>query len=272
MDTPVRAFVFDVGNTLWFEARAPDMREIERMEAERVRPLLDAWGVRLGEDLAPIIGEIWRAYDQAWRIEMDRGRYREPSLPFLIRGAMATRGIELSDEQARAWWKAAWIGAGHFGLQLYPDALDVLDAIRRAGLKIGANTNRPCTSEMFLRDAEAFGYARYLDAAVCSGDTGYLKPHPSTFELILERLGLRPQEAVMVGDTLAADIEAAKALGMRTIWKLNGRHDLPESPHADYAVHDLNEILTLPLFAHATPVVVRAESMWPHEDDNEDRY
>ena len=100
MNSPVRAFVFDVGNTLWFEAKAPDMDHIAELEAEQVAPLLADWNIALSEPLAPIITEIWDAYMVAWRDEMDRGRYREPSLPFLIRGAMATRGFELSEAQA----------------------------------------------------------------------------------------------------------------------------------------------------------------------------
>jgi len=272
MNSPVRAFVFDVGNTLWFEAKAPDMDHIAELEAEQVAPLLADWNIALSEPLAPIITEIWDAYMVAWRDEMDRGRYREPSLPFLIRGAMATRGFELSDAQAHEWWRAAWIGSKHFGLQLYPDTLDVLPALKTAGFAIVANTNRPCTGDMFLHDAEAFGFAEYLDHAICSCDTGYLKPHHSTFQLALERLQLPPDQVVMVGDLLHADIEPAKALGMRTIWKLNGRYDLPASPAADYTIHDLNEILSLPLlgeFAHAS---ADAESPWPHDDNNEDRY
>jgi HAD superfamily hydrolase (TIGR01509 family) len=268
----VRAFVFDVGNTLWFEAKAPDMQRITRLEAERVAPLLAEWGVELAEPLPPIIAEIWDAYDVGWRVEMERRSYREPSLPYLIRGAMAVRGIELTDEQAERWWRAAWIGATHFGLQLYPDSLDVLAQLRSAGLVIGVNTNRPCTSEMFLQDADAFGLARHIDLAVCSGDTGYLKPHPSTFELVLGRLALPPEQVVMVGDTLTADIEGAKALGMRTVWKLNGCYDHPVSVAADFTVHDLNEILSLPLLDGLVAVPARVESPMPHDDDNEDRY
>ncbi|MEX0749180.1 MAG: HAD family hydrolase [Dehalococcoidia bacterium] len=273
MDAPVRAFVFDVGNTLWFEAKAPDMDRVAELEAAQVAPLLDRWGVKLDEPLAPIITAIWDAYMAAWQIEMDRGRFREPSLPFLIRGAMATRDIELTDEQAHEWWRAAWISSKEFGLQLYPDTLDVLRALKAAGMTIGVNTNRPCTGAMFLEDGAAvFGFREYIDDAVCSCDTGYLKPHPSTFKLILDRLGMRPDEVVMVGNTLHADIEPAKALGMHTVWKLNGRYDLPPSPAADYAIHDLNEILSLPLLGEFAHAVASAESPNPHDDDNEDRY
>jgi FMN phosphatase YigB (HAD superfamily) len=89
---------------------------------------------------------------------------------------------------------------------------------------------------------------------------------------VLQRLGLPPEQVVMAGDTLANDIEPAKALGMRTVWKLNGRYDLAPAPAADFIVHDLHEILALPLlgaFAHASAA---AESPTPHDDGNEDRY
>jgi HAD superfamily hydrolase (TIGR01509 family) len=270
----VRAFVFDVGNTLWFEAKAPDMMRIAELEAAELAPLLDEWRIKPREPLPLIIAEIWDAYLAAWQDEMDRGRCREPSLPFLIRGAMAVRGIELSDEQAQLWWRTAWLPSTAFGLQLYPDTLDVLRALKVAGLTIAVNTNRPCTGETFIETgASVLGFAEYIDVAVTSCDTGFLKPHPSTFELVLERLGLPPEQVAMVGDMLHADIEPAKALGMRTIWKLNGRYDLPSSTAADYAVHDLNEILSLPLLGEfAAAAGASRESPWPHDDDNADRY
>jgi HAD superfamily hydrolase (TIGR01509 family) len=273
MDSPVRAFVFDVGNTLWFEAKAPDPARVFALEARLVEPLLREWGITLSEPLADLLAEIWASYETAGAVEVDRGRFREPSLPFLIRGAMATRGHDITAEQAERWWRAAWLDSDEFGMQLYPDTLDVLEALRTAGIVIAVNTNRSCTGEMFMQTGAApLGFADYIDVAVCSGDTGFVKPHPSTFELVLQRLGLPPPQVAMVGDTLANDIEPAKALGMRTVWKLNGRYDLPPSPAADFIVHDLHEILALPLlgsFAHASAAI---ESPTPHDDDNEDRY
>jgi HAD superfamily hydrolase (TIGR01509 family) len=273
MDSPVRAFVFDVGDTLWFEAKTPDPDLVAALEAERVAPLLGAWGIALDEPLAPLLAEIWQAYITASEIEVERKRYRDPSLPFLIRGAMATRGVELTEAQAERWWRETWIPSTEFGVQLYPDTLDVLRALTAAGMTIAVNTNRPCTGAMFMETGAApLAFAEYIDHAVCSGDTGYYKPHPSTFELILDRLALPPSAVVMVGDSLEADIAPAKAIGMRTVWKLNGRHDVPESPAADFTVHDLNEILALPLLAGRVEAAVPAESAWPHEDGNADRY
>jgi len=54
------------------------------------------------------------------------------------------------------------------------------------------------------------------------------------------------------------------------VWKLNGRYGLDAAPEADFSIHDLCELLTLPWFADGAVAV--AESPTPHEDLNEDRY
>ncbi|MEK7693120.1 MAG: HAD family hydrolase, partial [Chloroflexota bacterium] len=234
---PVRAVVFDVVNTLWFEAKSPDLDRVYRLQAEAVAPLLDGWGIRLGEPLPTMLAQIWQAGEKADRRERERGSLREVSIPLLLRGALAVRNIEISADQADELWRATWIPARHFGVQLYPDTLNVLAALKTEGLLVGINTNRPCTAEMHLPGLRDFGIAPYVDAVVCSGDTGYVKPHPSTFELVLDRLGVSADETAMVGDLRDADMRGAKAVGMRTVWKLNGRYDLPPCPEADYAIH-----------------------------------
>jgi putative hydrolase of the HAD superfamily len=125
---------------------------------------------------------------------------------------------------------------------------------------------------MHLPGLHDMGIAPYVDAVVCSGDTGYCKPHRSTFELMLAKLNVAPGDAVMVGDTAEGDMAGAKAVGMRTVWKLNGRYDLPACAEADFAIHDLAELLVLPLFGRHPRAAVSTESLTPHEDGNAGRY
>lgn len=270
--TSVHAVVFDVGNTLWFEARRPDEAAIRRLQAEQIVPVVRGWGYELSEqEIARIEQDVWDAYMAAVEVEQERGSPRDPSLPFLVRGALSVRGIEITQGQAEEWWRASWINEKHFGMQLYPDALDVLAELKAMGLRIGINTNRPCTAEMHRPGLDEFGIGAYVDAVVCSGDTGWYKPHPSTFELVLDRLGTAPGETVMVGDGCGVDMLGGKQAGMRTVWKLNGRYGMAPCPHADFEIHELAELLTLPLFDGARRPVA-AESPTPHEDDNEDRW
>ena len=44
------------------------------------------------------------------------------------------------------------------------------------------------------------------------------KPMPHIFQVALTRLGVAPQEAAMVGDSLVSDVRGAQAAGLRTIW------------------------------------------------------
>jgi HAD superfamily hydrolase (TIGR01509 family) len=266
----IRAVVFDLGNTLWFQGYEPSRADLDGMQAELLRPWLDRSGFAMSESIAAVCRDVWDAYDQAWRIEVERGTLRDPSIAFLARGAFGVRGIELTEEQADAFHRESWVGVRRFGVELYPDTLDVLRELRARGVLVGINSNRPCSTAMMMADLADMGIAPYVDAGVCSGETGYLKPHPSTFERVIADLGVAPGEAVMVGDSVEADLRGAKAAGMQTVWKLNGRYGLEPAPEADYAIHDLCELLTLPWFAEGAVAV--AESATPHEDANEDRY
>jgi len=89
---------------------------------------------------------------------------------------------------------------------------------------------------------------------------------------VLEALGVTAGEALMVGDDCASDMVGAKALGMGTVWKLNGRYDAPPCAAADFAIHDLGELVALPLLERGPQPLVTTESLTPHEDGNADRY
>ena len=56
-----------------------------------------------------------------------------------------------------------------------------------------------------------------ISAAVSSAEHGYMKPHPSIFQTALQRAGVRADASVMVGDSLAHDIEGARGVGMRPV-------------------------------------------------------
>jgi HAD superfamily hydrolase (TIGR01549 family) len=271
---PVRAVVFDLGNTLWFEAVAPDLDRIFALQAIALAPLVDGWGIALREPLDVVCRDIWFAWFEAERRERDRGGLREPSLPFLARGALAVRDIEISEQQAEDWWRAAQVRVREFGLQLYPDTIDVLRSLKSLGMRIGVNTSRPFLGSMMADDLRDLGLVPYidLDAVVCSGDTGFVKPHQSTFALVLRRLGVAAGAAVMVGDDAVGDMRGGREAGMRTVWKLNGRHELPRCADADFEIHDLAELLTLPLFERPLRASASIESLTPHEDANAERY
>jgi HAD superfamily hydrolase (TIGR01509 family) len=265
----LRAVVFDVGGCLWFDAQPPRIAEVCALQAAAVRPLFSSWRIAPPEPLEELVEAIWEAMEEGYRVGVERETYREPSLPVLWRGALASSGVDITEEQATALWRTGWIPVRHFGYQLFPDAIDVLHELKARGYLIGLCTNRPCTNDMLWPDLDDYGLAPFIDFATCSGDVGYFKPHAAPFEHAMQGLGVEASEAMMVGDSAEADVRGAKTLGMPTAWKLNGRYGLPECREADFAVHDLCELLTLPVLGGSGGGAVSAT---PHEDANEDRY
>lgn len=105
-----------------------------------------------------------------------------------------------------------WAACDHF--ELYDDVPDVLRSLAAAGVKIGliSNTERSLTSFQ-----THFALDGLFAVTISSSDHGYMKPHPSIFEAALQRVRVAPSDAVMVGDSVAHDIEGARRLGMRAV-------------------------------------------------------
>lgn len=61
------------------------------------------------------------------------------------------------------------------------------------------------------------GYGRWFKVMLCSYDIGIAKPDPRIFRHTLDLLGVQPHEAVMVGDSIEADINGAIAAGMKAV-------------------------------------------------------
>jgi len=122
----------------------------------------------------------------------------------------------------------------------------VLDALH-ARVRLGLCSNWSWTPSA-LAILESAGLAARLDALAISHDVGVRKPRREIFEAALAALAVAPDEALHVGDDLAADVAGAAALGIRTVWITRCVGD-PEAarartPHArpDFVVRDLAEL------------------------------
>ncbi|SDY11424.1 haloacid dehalogenase superfamily, subfamily IA, variant 3 with third motif having DD or ED/haloacid dehalogenase superfamily, subfamily IA, variant 1 with third motif having Dx(3-4)D or Dx(3-4)E [Saccharopolyspora shandongensis] len=93
----------------------------------------------------------------------------------------------------------------------YPDTFEVMRRLHESGTKIGVISN----IAFDIRPAfERIGVAGYVDEFLLSYLEGVIKPDPKIFLRACERLGVAPEEALMVGDSEEADGGAA-AVGCR---------------------------------------------------------
>ncbi|HTM25197.1 MAG TPA: HAD family hydrolase [Vicinamibacterales bacterium] len=123
----------------------------------------------------------------------------------------------------------AWPSCHHF--TLYEEVPDVLRELRDEGYTIGLISNTQRSLAEFERH---FALEGLFSVAISSSDHGYMKPHPSIFEEGLRRARVSADQAVMVGDSVAHDIEGARRLGMRGI--LVARSGLSTGAPADVPV------------------------------------
>jgi putative hydrolase of the HAD superfamily len=120
--------------------------------------------------------------------------------------------------------------------RLFDDAAPTIDELQARGYRLGVASNfderlvSVCRGHASLAELELFW----------SSDIGYSKPHPLFFARVSERLGLAPQEILLVGDDVAADFRGAKRAGWRAV-HLDRSAD--GSPHADVC-QSLTELLT----------------------------
>ncbi len=74
------------------------------------------------------------------------------------------------------------------------------------------------------------GLQDYLTHIVISDEIGVTKPRPEIFRIALERNGVRPEDAVMIGDSYSSDIQGARSAGIDQIWiRDERRHEARKS-------------------------------------------
>jgi len=72
--------------------------------------------------------------------------------------------------------------------------------------------------ECVIRLLEANEIDRMFDVIMVSAAVNKRKPSPEIFKITLKALGVSASETVFVGDTIDADIEGPKAVGMKAIY------------------------------------------------------
>lgn len=128
-----------------------------------------------------------------------------------------------------------------FPSQTIPGAERALTALQ--GLyKLAVISN--ATSNFPRHALKKCGLNKFFRVVVVSRDIGIRKPDPRIFKYTLEKLRVKPQQAIHVGDSIKHDIIGAKRTGMKTIWiKREEQHILEEPNHVVQSVTDLPRIL-----------------------------
>jgi phosphoglycolate phosphatase len=94
---------------------------------------------------------------------------------------------------------------------LFDGAREVLDRLSGENRLLGLCSNKQ--HELTVEILQQLDLARYFSAVIGEGIGFARKPDPEPLNAVLAKLGARPEDAVMVGDS-AADVECARAAGV----------------------------------------------------------
>ncbi len=98
---------------------------------------------------------------------------------------------------------------------IFPNSEKLLNELKRRGYITGVITNGPSFLQNHKMDTS--GLRRYCDIVTVSGDVGVHKPDPALFVYTADKLGLKPEECIYVGDHPVNDIQGALSAGMKAI-------------------------------------------------------
>ena len=237
------AVLFDLGQTLldygpagrWPEFRLRRMKELYPLAQELWGPL----------DLSA--GEFGRRVGAGIQTEETREReHRGFSVPFSERLTQALAGVGIKAAgEALARFAAAFSEPIREWPQPYPETRAVLE---RLPARLAIITNAPWDSpgELLRSDLARWGLADHFAAFVGSGEVPWRKPHPEFMWEAARALACAPEQCLVVGDNLAADIAGAHAAGMRSLWvNREGMALGPEAPPPDWTAASLELVLEL---------------------------
>ena len=129
----------------------------------------------------------------------------------------------------------------------FPFALDVLTELKRKyKLALLSNAQHPTNLEKIeelLRDAQLDGL---FEEIIVSTEVGMAKPNPNIFNIVLDKLSVNPEEAVMIGNTISTDIFGGNRVGMRTVlFQPSEDYQKSSWEHPDHTINSLKDLLEL---------------------------
>jgi len=126
-------------------------------------------------------------------------------------------------------------------LRLYPDVQRTLNILGKMGLKLAVVSDAP-SREAWMR-IYYLNLHHVFDLVLTFDDVGERKPSPKGFEMALEKLGIKTDEALMIGDWPERDVVGASKLGIKTIYAKYGDTFGTVESGADWDVENIYEVV-----------------------------
>lgn len=199
----VKDIFFDLDHTLWDFDKNSILAFKRVFKKFKINIEFDAF-IKIYE---PINVEYWKKYreDKVSKESLRRGRLRD-SFNFFDLIYTTEKIDKIAD---------AYIQELPFDNHLFKGALEILDyLILKYNLHIITNG----FEEVQHKKLKNSGISHYFSTVTTSEEVGVKKPNSKVFLTALKKANSLPEESVMIGDSLEADILGANNIGMQTIF------------------------------------------------------
>lgn len=220
---------FDIDHTIAID------NKLERVALLRLlEPMAEDGGIPT-ENLADEIDRVDRllAEQRAGKFTIDEA----------VRRFVRERGVTSRDERYVERFKTMALAMVDQFVIPMPSAKRTFDRLIERGARIAVLSNG--WNPLQVRKARRTGFE---GAVIASADIGERKPDARAFNALLETLGTRPERTWFVGDDPWADVDGARAAGLRAVW-LDAEHAAfpPALAAPRYIIHALDELPALVL-------------------------
>lgn len=261
------ALLFDLDETLMVEGPAASASFAAVGEFAATVCEIDAQQLAVGARgharelwyAAPTIEYCLRVGISSWEGLWCRFEGNRPAAPSLHEWAPAYRQetwrLALSDQGIGDCRLAAELG-NRFGAErrsrheVFEDVGESLTSLQQNHSMVVVTNGAACLQREKLA---ASGLVGYFDAVVVSEDLGMAKPESGVFEHALSMIDADPDQAVMIGDSLAKDVDGARAAGLRAIWLNRGRASLSRGRRDLIEIPTLNDLPEAVAFLSRSP-------------------
>jgi putative hydrolase of the HAD superfamily len=191
------------------------------------------------EEFYPFFTESYREFQQIKLVE-----YRE--YPNRERFMLMLRNMDLARDQSTVRLADEMAEAHMDGLaravEFPEENEETLEWVKRKGYRMAVISNFDYSRTAYAL-IDKFRISRFFEKIVISEEVGWRKPSPIIFRRAFEELGIKAEEALMVGDNFKADVLGAKGVGMDAVWLENTNHT-PDDPSLkpDFIIQNLPDI------------------------------
>ena len=219
----IKAIIFDLDNTLL------DFVKMKQFSVKAAITAMNEAGLEVDEK---------KAYEDIFDLYMERGWENQQVFDDYL-----NQTVGKVSNKILAAGIVSYRRAREATLLVYPNVNRTLIQLIKMGINLAVVSDAP-SREAWMR-LYYLNLHHVFDPVLTFDDTGVRKPSPKPFQMALDYLKIKPNEAIMIGDWPERDVVGAKEIGMKTIFARYGDTFGTVDSGADWDVNNVYEVVNI---------------------------